>query len=77
MRASTGDPEEQVRYFEGALAPYLAEFRPRAGPGAPVATFRLDNHTYDRVDAELLYAHRCGTSGPRRYRRARQRLLEL
>jgi predicted O-methyltransferase YrrM len=56
MRAIDWRVDEQLSFFEDELGPYLAEFRPQPDPGAPVGTFRLDNHTYDRVDAELLYA---------------------
>jgi predicted O-methyltransferase YrrM len=48
--------DEQLRFFEEDLGPHLREFRPESSPGAPIGTFRLDNETYDRVDAELLYA---------------------
>jgi glycosyltransferase involved in cell wall biosynthesis len=56
MRAIAWEVDEQLEFFEDALGPYLSEFRPRADPDAPVGKFRLDNQTYDRVDAELLYA---------------------
>ena len=56
LRAIDWGLDGQVRLLEGELAPYLAEFRPQADPTAPAGAFRLDNHTYDRVDAELLYA---------------------
>jgi predicted O-methyltransferase YrrM len=54
MRAIEWDPEAQLRWVEAELTPYLAEFRPdgEAGPGR----FTFDNVTYDRVDADLLYA---------------------
>jgi glycosyltransferase involved in cell wall biosynthesis/predicted O-methyltransferase YrrM len=66
LRAVNWRLDEQVRLLEGELAPYLAEFRPTAEPSAPAGAFRLDNHTYDRVDAELLYAI-VRHLGPRRY----------
>jgi predicted O-methyltransferase YrrM len=56
MRGIAWDPRAQLAFAEGELGPYLREFRPRSDPGAPDGVFRLDNHTYDRVDAELLYA---------------------
>ena len=56
LRAIEWGLEGQLRLLERELAPYLAEFRPRGGPDAADGEFRLDNHTYDRVDAELLYA---------------------
>jgi glycosyltransferase involved in cell wall biosynthesis len=56
MRAIDWRFDDQLRFFETELAPYLREFRPRPDPDAPVGSFRLDNQTYDRVDAELLYA---------------------
>jgi glycosyltransferase involved in cell wall biosynthesis/predicted O-methyltransferase YrrM len=56
LRAIDWRLDEQQRLLETDLAPYLAEFRPRVDPDAPAGTFRLDNRTYDRVDAELLYA---------------------
>jgi hypothetical protein len=56
MRGIAWDPAAQLAFAERELGPYLVEFRPRADPGAPDGVFRLDNHTYDRVDAELLYA---------------------
>ena len=56
MRGIEWDPLGQIAWVEAQLAPYLAEFRPAPDPGAPPGRFRLDNRTYDRVDAELLYA---------------------
>jgi predicted O-methyltransferase YrrM len=56
MRGIDWDPDAQMGWVERELAPYLEEFRPEADPGAPPGRFRLDNFTYDRVDAELLYA---------------------
>lgn len=56
MRGIDWDPERQTVLVERELAPFLAEFRPQPDPQAPPGTFRLDNRTYDRVDAELLYA---------------------
>ena len=56
MRGIGWDPLGQIAWVEAQLAPYLAEFRPAPDPGAAPGRFRLDNHTYDRVDAELLYA---------------------
>jgi hypothetical protein len=55
MRAIAWDPEAQLRWVERDLGPYLSEFRPQPDPDAPAGRFRLDNLTYDRVDAELLY----------------------
>jgi len=66
MRAIDWRFEDQLTFFERELAPYLAEFRPRPDPDAPVGSFRLDNQTYDRVDAELLYAV-VRHFGPRRF----------
>jgi predicted O-methyltransferase YrrM len=56
MRAIEWDPEAQLGWVEQELAPYLAEFRPDAAAPAEPGRFRFDNHTYDRVDADLLYA---------------------
>lgn len=56
LRAIDWRLHEQVGLLEGELARYLDEFRPSTDPAAPPGVFRLDNHTYDRVDAELLYA---------------------
>jgi predicted O-methyltransferase YrrM len=56
MRGIAWDSATQLAFVERELAPYLAEFRPSADPDAATGEFRLDNHTYDRVDAELLYA---------------------
>jgi Methyltransferase domain len=66
MRGIDWDPERQTAFLERELAPFLAEFRPRSAPDAPVGAFRLDNATYDRVDAELLYAL-LRFAKPRRY----------
>jgi predicted O-methyltransferase YrrM len=56
MRGIGWDPAAQLDFVERELARYLAEFRPAAGPDAPDGVFRLDNRTYGRVDADLLYA---------------------
>jgi predicted O-methyltransferase YrrM len=56
MRGVPWDPAMQLEFVERELAPYLDEFRPSGEPSAPPGVFRLDNQTYDRVDAELLYA---------------------
>jgi predicted O-methyltransferase YrrM len=56
MRAIDWRVHDQVKFFEEELGPFLREFRPQPDPGAPLGVFRLDNQTYDRVDAELLYA---------------------
>lgn len=56
MRGVAWEPDAQLGFVEHELASHLAEFRPKPDPGAPPGRFRLDNHTYDRVDAELLYA---------------------
>jgi hypothetical protein len=56
MRAIDWGLEDQLNFFEHELGPYFSEFQPGAEPDAPVGTFRLGNQTYDRVDAELLYA---------------------
>lgn len=56
MRGLDWDPERQIAFLDQELACFLAEFRPQPDPSAPTGTFRLDNQTYDRVDAELLYA---------------------
>jgi hypothetical protein len=56
MRAVTWDAAAQFEWVESELAPYFAEFRPSPAAAAPLGRFRLDNRTYDRVDAELLYA---------------------
>ena len=50
------DPAKQVDFMRRTLAPYLEEFRPEPARSGPPGSFRLDNNTYDRVDAELLYA---------------------
>lgn len=55
MRGIDWDPERQTRFVEQELGPYLSEFRPGPDPQAPIGTFRLDNGTYESVDAELLY----------------------
>lgn len=49
--------EEQLRYLEGDLEPYVREFHPardRAQAGG--RSFYLNNGSYECVDAELLYA---------------------
>jgi hypothetical protein len=56
MRGIAWDSAAQLAFVERELAPFLEEFRPSADPTAATGEFRLDNHTYDRVDAELLYA---------------------
>ena len=56
MRGIAWDPAVQLEFAERELAPYLDEFRPSVDASAPLGVFRLDNETYDRVDAELLYA---------------------
>ena len=56
MRGIGWDSAAQLAFVETELAPYLDEFRPSADPSAGPGVFRLDNQTYDRVDAELLYA---------------------
>jgi predicted O-methyltransferase YrrM len=56
MRGVAWNPEEQAAWMEGELGAYLAEFRPQPNPEAPPGAFRLENNTYDHVDAELLYA---------------------
>jgi predicted O-methyltransferase YrrM len=66
MRGIDWDPERQTRFVEAELGRYLEEFRPASDPSAPPGRFRLDNHTYDRVDAELLYAL-VRWAKPRRY----------
>jgi glycosyltransferase involved in cell wall biosynthesis/predicted O-methyltransferase YrrM len=66
LRAVDWRLDDQVRLLEHELAPYLSEFRPQADPSAQTGTFRLGNNTYDRVDAELLYAL-VRHLGPRRY----------
>ena len=66
LRAIDWGVDSQLAFLERDLAPYLPEFRPVADPEAPLGTFRLDNHTYDRVDAELLYAT-VRHLGPRRF----------
>ena len=55
MRAVNWDADAQMRFVEDDLASALTEFRPQPDPDAPPGRFRLDNQTYDRVDAELLY----------------------
>ena len=68
MRGIAWDPDAQMDFVETQLGPYLREFStaPAAGPDVPPGTFHLDNQTYDRVDAELLYAM-LRWSKPRRY----------
>jgi predicted O-methyltransferase YrrM len=56
MRGIDWDPAAQMDWVEAELGPYLPEFRPAPDPDAPTGRFRLDNVTFDRVDAELLYA---------------------
>ncbi|HEX6651499.1 MAG TPA: glycosyltransferase [Thermoleophilaceae bacterium] len=55
LRAIEWGVDEQIEFLRHELAPYLREFTPSASD-APAGSFRLDNHTYDRVDAEVLYA---------------------
>jgi predicted O-methyltransferase YrrM len=56
MRGIDWDPAAQLAWIERELGPLLPEFRPERGVDAPVGTFRLDNGTYESVDAELLRA---------------------
>jgi predicted O-methyltransferase YrrM len=56
MRGVAWDSGAQLAFVESELAPFMEEFRPTADPAAEPGVFRLDNQTYDRVDAELLYA---------------------
>jgi predicted O-methyltransferase YrrM len=56
MRGIDWDPGAQMAWAEAELAPFLAEFQPAPDPDAPTGRFRLDTVTFDRVDAELLYA---------------------
>src|SRR4051794_26114843 len=41
MRGLDWDPAAQARWVERELGGYLAEFRPREDPSAPVGEFRL------------------------------------
>jgi hypothetical protein len=66
MRGIAWNPGAQLRFAEDELRPYLAEFRPAADGARGHGVFHLDNHTYDRVDAELLYAI-VRWAGPARY----------
>jgi predicted O-methyltransferase YrrM len=66
MRGIAWDPEGQLDWVERELAPFLAEFRPQPDPDAPPGRFRLENMTYDSVDAELLYGI-LRWARPRRY----------
>ncbi|MEA2397927.1 MAG: hypothetical protein QOK25_1483 [Thermoleophilaceae bacterium] len=68
MRGIAWDPDAQMAWVEAELTPYLEEFRPESDPALEPAPgrFRLDNGTYDRVDAELLYAM-VRFAGPSRY----------
>jgi len=66
MHGIAWDPDAQIGFVEKALGPYLREFAPTADPHAPLGRFHLGNQTYDRVDAELLYAM-LRWSKPRRY----------
>lgn len=66
MRGIAWDPDVQMEFVEVRLGPYLREFAPTPDQDAPPGRFHLDNHTYDRVDAELLYAV-LRWSRPRRY----------
>lgn len=66
MRGIGWDPDAQMAFVEAQLGRYLREFTPTADPDGPDGRFHLDNHTYDRVDAELLYAI-LRWSRPRRY----------
>jgi Methyltransferase domain len=47
--------DEQLRYLEEDLAPYVPEFTPPR-TGTPDGSFYLDNGAYESVDAEVLYA---------------------
>ncbi len=50
------DPEAQLAFIEGRLAPHIAAWSPPRGRTATLNDFFLDNGTYGPVDAELLYA---------------------
>lgn len=52
LRGIEIDLDAQAAYVEGELAPYLVEFP----PAAPVTPFDIDNGSYSRVDADVLYA---------------------
>src|SRR5918998_2515368 len=58
MRGIAWDADAQMEFVERRLGPYLREFAPTPTPDPepPPGRFHLDNQTYDRVDAELLYA---------------------
>ncbi|MEA2419556.1 MAG: hypothetical protein QOE60_1762 [Thermoleophilaceae bacterium] len=56
LRGVDWNPEAQAAWMDAELGAFLAEFRPQPNPDAAPGTFRLENHTYDHVDAELLYA---------------------
>jgi hypothetical protein len=49
------DLEEQLGYLD-ELSPYLAEFRPMEQSNGDSEKYFLDNGSYGRVDADLLYA---------------------
>jgi predicted O-methyltransferase YrrM len=48
--------EEQLRFLEHDLAPYLREFNPPRLASASTTEFYLENGSYESVDAETLYA---------------------
>jgi Methyltransferase domain len=50
------DVDAQTSFLERDLAPLLAEYHPPLDPPGDQHGFFLDNGTYSRVDAELLYA---------------------
>jgi hypothetical protein len=57
MRGIAFDVERQLEFLEGELADYCREFDPpRSAADAGPHRFHLSNGTYERVDAELLYA---------------------
>jgi predicted O-methyltransferase YrrM len=48
--------DDQVRFLEEELGPFMREFRPPAHPTEDPAEFFLANGSYEAVDAEILYA---------------------
>lgn len=56
MRGIAWDPQAQLDFVDAELGGYLGEFRPDPTVPRVPGVFRFDNNTYDRVDADLLYA---------------------
>ncbi len=75
LRAVEWRAEEQVAATRGGARSIPRGVQTASRPGRANGEFRLDNQTYDRVDAELLYAI-VRHLGPRRYVELGQRLLD-